>query len=143
MCCSSARSQRYIIERCLKWINQRKAFGKPLASQPVVRAKIAAMISRAEAIQAWLENITYQMCNMVLIFRCNMKETNTQARILQSYKQQASKLAGQIALLKAYSTRSAQETAQDAVQIFGGRGITQSGMGAEIEHVSILLDLAS
>lgn len=65
MCCSSARSQRYIIERCLKWINQRKAFGKPLASQAVVRAKIAAMISRAEAIQAWLENITYQMCNMV------------------------------------------------------------------------------
>lgn len=58
------------------------------------------------------------------------------ARVLQSYKQQASKLAGQIALLKAYSTRSAQQTAQDAVQIFGGRGITQSGMGAEIEHVS-------
>lgn len=68
MCCSSARSQRYIIERCLKWINQRKAFGKPLANQPVVRAKIAAMISRVEGIQAWLENITYQMCNMVLIF---------------------------------------------------------------------------
>lgn len=58
--------------------------------------------------------------------------------LLQSYKQQASKLAGQIALLKAYSTRSAQQTAQDAVQIFGGRGITQSGMGAEIEHVSTL-----
>lgn len=64
MCCSSARSQRHIVERCLKWVNQRKAFGKPLASQPVVRAKIAAMISRAEAIQAWLESITYQMCNM-------------------------------------------------------------------------------
>ena len=59
--------------------------------------------------------------------------------IPQSYKQQASKLAGQIALLKAYSTKSAQQTAQDAVQIFGGRGITQSGMGAEIEHVSPLI----
>ena len=68
MCCSSARSQRHIIESCLKWINQRKAFGKPLANQPVVRAKVAAMISRAEAIQAWLENITYQMCNMVSSF---------------------------------------------------------------------------
>lgn len=67
MCCSSARSQRHIIESCLKWINQRKAFGKPLANQPVVRAKIAGMISRAEAIQAWLENITYQMCNMVRV----------------------------------------------------------------------------
>lgn len=75
MCCSSARTQRYIIERCLKWVNQRKAFGKPLANQPVVRAKIAAMIARAEAIQAWLENITYQMCNMVSTFSdCNAKE---------------------------------------------------------------------
>jgi alkylation response protein AidB-like acyl-CoA dehydrogenase len=37
--------------------------------------------------------------------------------------------------LKSYSTSSAQETARDAVQIFGGRGITMSGMGKFIEHV--------
>jgi len=115
MCCASARSQRHIIEECLKWITQRKAFGKPLSNQAVVRSKIASMIARTESIQAWLENVTYQMCNM-------------------AYKEQASKLAGQIAFLKMYSTRSAQETAADAVQIFGGRGITASGMGAHIEH---------
>ncbi|KAI0072748.1 acyl-CoA dehydrogenase [Panus rudis PR-1116 ss-1] len=115
MCCAVARSQRLVIEECLKWTNQRKAFGKPLNSQPVVRAKIAGMISRAESIQAWLENITHQMNNM-------------------SYKEQATKLAGPIAFLKSYSTRSAQETAADAVQIFGGRAITQSGMGRFIEH---------
>jgi alkylation response protein AidB-like acyl-CoA dehydrogenase len=33
-----------------------------------------------------------------------------------------------------YSTRSAQQTAEDAVQIFGGRGITKSGMGRFVEH---------
>ena len=33
-----------------------------------------------------------------------------------------------------FCTRTAQETAEDAVQIFGGRGITQSGMGKFIEH---------
>lgn len=32
------------------------------------------------------------------------------------------------------ATRSAQETAADAVQIFGGRGITKTGMGRFIEH---------
>jgi len=32
------------------------------------------------------------------------------------------------------ATRSAQETATDAVQIFGGRGITRTGMGEFIEH---------
>ena len=34
-----------------------------------------------------------------------------------------------------YSTRCAQETARDAVQIFGGRGLTQTGMGRFVEHV--------
>jgi alkylation response protein AidB-like acyl-CoA dehydrogenase len=33
-----------------------------------------------------------------------------------------------------FSTRSAQQTAEDAVQIFGGRGITKTGMGRFVEH---------
>ncbi|KAG6878205.1 hypothetical protein C0993_010625 [Termitomyces sp. T159_Od127] len=135
MCCSSARSHRLIVEECLLWVNQRKAFGKPLHSQAVIRSKLAAMIERVESTQNWLENITYQMNNM-------------------SYKQQASKLAGPIGLLKMHATRSAQETAADAVQVrileirksvaslltylhnkvFGGRGITKTGMGQFIEH---------
>jgi len=36
--------------------------------------------------------------------------------------------------LKSYSTSCAQDTARDAVQIFGGRGVTQTGMGRHIEH---------
>ena len=35
------------------------------------------------------------------------------------------------------ATQSAQDTARDAVQIFGGRGITKTGMGRYIEHVSV------
>jgi len=115
MCCSGARSQRAIVEECLKWIHQRKAFGKPLSSQAVIRNKMARMITRAESTQAWLENVTMQMCNM-------------------SYKQQAQKLAGPIGLLKMYTTKCAQDTAEDAVQVFGGRGITKTGMGQFIEH---------
>ena len=100
MCCSSARAQRGIgepfpfrylssplpfhlirpltlppVEECLKWVNQRKAFNKPLHAQAVIRNKLAGMIQRTESVQNWLENIPYQMCNM-------------------SYGQQASKLAG-------------------------------------------------
>jgi alkylation response protein AidB-like acyl-CoA dehydrogenase len=55
---------------------------------------------------------------------------------IQSYKEQAKHLAGPIALLKMYATQTAQETARDAVQIFGGRGITRTGMGRFVEHVS-------
>jgi alkylation response protein AidB-like acyl-CoA dehydrogenase len=36
--------------------------------------------------------------------------------------------------LKSFSTQCGQDIARDAVQIFGGRGITQTGMGRFIEH---------
>ncbi|KAF7312330.1 Cytochrome b5 heme-binding domain-containing protein [Mycena indigotica] len=120
--------QRVIFEECLKWATQRKVFGKPLSSQAIVRQKLAAMISRFESCQAWIESITYQMCHM-------------------SPMEQAQQLAGQIAFLKMYATRESQKTAADAVQIFGGRGITKTGMffewGASLNmcfHHSLLID---
>ncbi|KAF8149875.1 acyl-CoA dehydrogenase [Crassisporium funariophilum] len=115
MTTASIGAQRFVVEECLKWATQRKVFGKPLHSQAVIRSKLAAMISRVESAQNWLENITYQMNHM-------------------NYKNQAEHLAGPIALLKKYATETAQETARDAVQIFGGRGITKTGMGKNIEH---------
>ncbi|KAJ7158824.1 acyl-CoA dehydrogenase/oxidase [Mycena filopes] len=115
--------QRIIFEECFKWVMQRKVFGKPLSSQPVIRQKLAAMISRFESCQSWIENLTFQMCRM-------------------SPKQQAKQLAGQVAFLKMHATRASQATAADAVQIFGGRGLTQTGMGRYIEHYhrTLLID---
>ncbi|CED84717.1 acyl-dehydrogenase [Phaffia rhodozyma] len=117
MCCSSARSSRAVVEECLVWANQRKVFGKPLIAQPVIRYKLASMIAKVEAVQSWLENVTYQMTKM-------------------SYKEQSNHLAGQIAFLKMYSTRVANEIMDDAVQIFGGRSLTKTGMGKFIEMAS-------
>lgn len=130
MCCCAARTQRTIVEECLKyvsfpyslqhsqylswtflllllsrWANQRRVFGKPLLEQAVIRSKLAGMIARVESVQNWLENVTYQMCNM-------------------NYAQQSDLLAGQIGFLKMHATRTAQDTAADAVQIFGGRAIS-------------------
>ncbi|KAH7924827.1 acyl-CoA dehydrogenase NM domain-like protein [Leucogyrophana mollusca] len=111
----SLGSQRVVVEECLKWTNQRTAFGKPLNGQAVIRSKLAAMIARVEAAQSWVESITYQMNNM-------------------SYAQQSDKLAGPIALLKQFVSRTSRETAEDATQIFGGRSITATGMGKIIEN---------
>jgi alkylation response protein AidB-like acyl-CoA dehydrogenase len=72
------------------------------------------MISIVEANQAWLESITYQMNSL-------------------DYAQQNKLLGGPIALLKAHATRGAHEIADEAVQIFGGRGLTQTGMGKVVE----------
>jgi alkylation response protein AidB-like acyl-CoA dehydrogenase len=52
------------------------------------------------------------------------KEANAK---LQSYKEQSRNLAGQIAFLKMQSTRFAGDIADDAVNIFGGRGLTKTG----------------
>lgn len=119
---NSIGTQRIVVEECFKYATQREVFGRPLISQAVVRSKLAAMFSRVESSQAWLENITFQMTHM------NHKEIV--------------KLAGNIAILKMYVTRAAQDTARDAAQIFGGRGITRSGMGKFIEHYhrTLLID---
>lgn len=89
-----------------RWAHQRKVFGKPLLSQPVIRSKLAAMVARVESVQNWLENVTFQMCKM-------------------SYREQSKYLAGQMGFLKMFCTRTAQETAADATQIFGGRAISE------------------
>ena len=107
-------SIRGAVEQTLLWCNQRKAFGKNLMQQPVVRQKIAHMIAEVEALQAWYEAITYQMCRM-------------------PYEEQTMKLSSPTSLLKYHSTRAAHDVCDNAVQLFGGRAITSTGMGRMIE----------
>ena len=104
-----------VIEECMKWAHQRQVFGKALIEQPVIRQKLAIMIAEVEAVHNWMENITYQMTQL-------------------SYADQSKMLAGPIALLKYQATRAALLVSDHAVQIFGGRGITRTGMGHKIEH---------
>lgn len=128
---AGVRMSRTIVEECLKWSHQRQVFGKKLIEQPVIRAKsvsptlklylltfsyhrLAKMISLVEAMQAWLEHTTYQMSQM-------------------SHSEQSVHLAGPIGLLKMYASRCAHEIAELSVQVFGGRALTQTGMGSVIE----------
>lgn len=82
--------------------------------QPVIRSKFADMFAKVEATQALLEHITYQMCSM-------------------NYAEQSDLLAGPIGLLKMQCTRVAGEIATQCTQIFGGRSVTSSGMGKNVE----------
>lgn len=50
-----ARYSRLIYEECMKWVSLRKAFGRSLSDQPVIRAKLGAMLANADAGQAYLE----------------------------------------------------------------------------------------
>eukprot|EP01061_Rhynchopus_euleeides_P020405 TRINITY_DN331_c0_g1_i7.p1 TRINITY_DN331_c0_g1~~TRINITY_DN331_c0_g1_i7.p1 ORF type:complete len:520 (+),score=234.70 TRINITY_DN331_c0_g1_i7:43-1602(+) len=106
---------RAIVEDCFKWARQRRVFGKPLIEQPVIRFKLASMVSQLEAVWAWLETITHEMNTM-------------------PFADRQAKLGGPTALLKYQSTRVTHHITDEAVQIFGGRGITRSGMGARLEN---------
>lgn len=105
---------RNLIDDCLKWSNQRKVFGKKLIEQPVIRNKLGQMISTQEMAWSWLEVITNQMKEMSLEDRMQL-------------------LGGPTALLKFQATRVMWGIVDDAAQVFGGRAITRSGMGAKVE----------
>mmetsp|Transcript_14391 Transcript_14391/g.36414 ORF Transcript_14391/g.36414 Transcript_14391/m.36414 type:complete len:511 (+) Transcript_14391:181-1713(+) len=113
--CGVNRASRLVVEECIKWSKQRIAFGKPLVEQPVIRNKLAHMVSQVEAVQNWLESITYQMNNM-------------------TFAEQQKHLAGPIALLKLLSTRVSEFVLDEACQVFGGRAITRTGMGQIVER---------
>ena len=106
---------RNVVADCYRWAMQRKAFGRRLVDQPVIRYKLAEMSAAIEALEAWTESITFQMEKM-------------------DYMEQATKLAAPIALLKFHTTRTCVMIADNAAQIFGGRAVTKTGMGKRIEE---------
>jgi hypothetical protein len=78
-------------------------FGKPLTNLAVIRSKLAAMISKVEAGQSWLETITYQMNNVG--FRSIALYSHSPIAFQMNYAEQSDRLAGPIGLLKTYAAR--------------------------------------
>ena len=115
ICAQVVASMRGVQSETFMWANQRRAFGKTLLQQPVVRQKLAKMFTMTESMWAWLEQLTYAMSKM-------------------PYKQMMEQLAGPFALFKYQCTRAALQVADDAAQIFGGRAITKGGMGKNCEQ---------
>lgn len=114
ICCISSAFARTCLAECYRWAIQRKAFGKRLIDQPVIRFKLAEMSAIVECMDSWVESLTYQMTQMSLM-------------------EQFEKLASPIALCKFASTRYGVKMADNACQIFGGRAVTRTGMGRHIE----------
>merc|ERR1711920_466140 len=124
ICAQFIMACRIQVADCFKWASQRMAFGKPLIEQPVLRHKLARMAGHIETVHALMESVTYQMDTM-------------------PYAEQSVKLGGPIALLKYMTTRCGTLIADEAVQMFGGRGITRTGMGANIERFQKTFKYAS
>ncbi|CAD7939427.1 unnamed protein product [Amoebophrya sp. A25] len=116
ICAAMTGCMRECVKDCQLWSSQREVFGKKLIKEPVIRQKLAKLMVAVESQGAHIESLTHQMKEM-------------------DYFTQAMKLAGPIALLKFNTTRLLTMMSDEAVQIFGGRGITRGGMGAGVEKL--------
>ena len=114
LCAVGSAFARTCVAECYRWAIQRKAFGKRLIDQPVIRYKLAEMSAMLECLEAWLESVTVQMD-------------------LMSPMEQFEKLSATIALMKFQFSRHGWKMADHAAQILGGRGVTRTGMGRLIE----------
>jgi len=103
---------RICTEEVFKWAMQRKVFGNKLVEQPVIREKLAQMFAALEGCTAMLNEVTYNMIKK---------------------GPQSAEMGGRIALLKFHVTRMTHLVADNGVQIYGGRGVTQGGMGRIVE----------
>mmetsp|Transcript_6624 Transcript_6624/g.11671 ORF Transcript_6624/g.11671 Transcript_6624/m.11671 type:complete len:516 (+) Transcript_6624:100-1647(+) len=110
------RHNRLVIEDCFKWAVQRKVFGKPLINQPQIQERLATMIGQCNAVSAWIDVVTEQMNTM-------------------SHHDVAVKLAGTISMLKNQQVAASRIIVDCALQIMGGRGLTKTGMGRNVENL--------
>ncbi|BFZ59917.1 hypothetical protein YB2330_000939 [Saitoella coloradoensis] len=110
------RSARVCLEDALRHASKRIAFGKPLFDLGTVRSKLAEMAKRIESQHAWIEQVVYQ--SMVM----SKDQLNTE-------------LGGITALLKAQCSSTLEYCASQAVNIFGGLGVTIGGQGERVERL--------
>lgn len=85
------------LQECLRYVKDRKAFGRQLQGFQVIRHKLAGMATKVEAAKAF----TYSTAN-----RLNNGEY----------------LVKEVSMAKNFSSDVAQQVCYDAVQIFGGMG---------------------
>lgn len=114
--CQSNRFARVCLEEAYKFACRRRAFGKRLIDQPVIRAKIAEMGRSVMATHAALEDLTYQFKKM-------------------PKKLQPLALGGHTALLKVQATKTMELCAREAAQVLGGCSYTRGGQGEKVERL--------
>ena len=93
---------RICYEDALDWARQRETFGKPLVTNQVVRHKLADMVRRIQATQAWIDHCAWTVLNDCAF-------------------------PGDFALLKVQATQTMEFCAREACQILGGASFMRGG----------------
>jgi acyl-CoA dehydrogenase len=97
---------RRALEEALAWSRERRVFGKALAEHQLTQARLADMATAVDAAA-------------LLVYRAAWKHDTGAGRITR-----------EAAMAKLFATEAAQRVVDDAVQLFGGRGVV-SGHAVE------------
>jgi len=108
------RGCRVALHDAFAWALKREAFGQTLVAQPVVRHKFGNMGRKVESLQAWTEQLIFELEHL-------------------SDAEGARLLGGATALLKVQSGLVAKYVAEECMKIMGGLGLTKTGQGARVE----------
>jgi len=95
------RGARTCLEDAMKWAQKREVFGTVLIEQPVVRHKFGLCAKRVEGLQAWTEQVVYEL-------DCLSEEEGNRL------------LGGVTALLKVEAGMVGKFVADECVKIMGG-----------------------
>lgn len=98
---------RICFEDALDWARGRETFGKPLVTNQVIRHKLADMVRRIQATQAWIDHCAWCVLN-------------------------DKAFPGDFALLKVQATQTMEFCAREACQILGGASFVS---GSRIERI--------
>ena len=90
---------RRALDEALAHVRQRRAFGQPLAEMQLTRARLADMATAVDA-------------SALLVYRAAWASDRGAARVTR-----------EAAMAKLHATEAAQRVIDDAVQLFGGRGV--------------------
>ena len=90
---------RRALHESLAWVSERKAFGEPISTFQLTQAKLADMATTIDAAA-------------LLIYRAAWVKDRGASRITR-----------EAAMAKLFATEGAQRVVDDAVQLFGGRGV--------------------
>jgi acyl-CoA dehydrogenase len=101
---------RRALDETISRVRTRVQFGKPLAEQPLVRAKLADMATQLDAAR-------------LLVYRAAWEKDHDAGR---------GRTVMSVAMAKMFATEAAQAVIDDAVQLHGGLGVT---LGSVVEQL--------
>ncbi len=110
---------KHVLQTCLKYSKERKAFGKPIAEFGMIRHKLAEMAIRIFAV----ETMSYRAVGMIeaVLGDFSWQQPDSSSRMLKAVEE----FAMECSYMKVYGSEMLDYVVDEGVQIHGGYGYHQ------------------